>query len=523
MTVSETTPLLDYLRAVRQRWRLVALVVVVTTGVALGFSLSSEKQYDAVAELLLRGQEPVNTLLDPNSGGGSNDPERELNTQVELVKVSSNAFAVLRELRLARTADDLLAQVETETSSTSNIVALRVRDRDPLLAAKIANAFATTYVQFRLDTARRRYREAADLAQRQLLELSPVDRRTAEGRELQARQRELQITAALQTGGVEIVRRASVPTSPSRPRPKLSAAVGLLLGLLIGVGAALLLNLVDRRFKDEREIEEFFDLPVLAGIPRPARRGSERDDAAQREAYGMLASNLRASTIGPALSVLMVTSPGPGDGKTSVTLGVARAYAQLGLTVIMIEADLRRPSFGRFTDVTTSGGLTSALGGSAVAHELIWLDANSLQVTGQAAGDRGFIGVLPAGALPDNPQRALSDPAMTLVVEEARDLADIVLIDTAPVGTVNDATMLRQVAEGVVIAARLNHTTKDAARRANRTLRNLGVEMLGVVVTDAGAGARHSYYAAMPATPAPTTSVEPAHERTRSGARGGPD
>ena len=514
MNGSETTQLLDYFRAVRQRWRLVALIVVLTTGIALAVSLSSDKKYDASAELLLRGQEPVNTLLDPNAGGGSTDPERDLNTQVELIKVSATANTVLRQLGLGRSADDLLAQVDTQTSSTSNIVTLRVRDPDPTLAARIANAFATAYVQFRLNSARQRYRDAADLAQRQLLALSPIDRRTPEGRELQARQRELQITAALQTGGAEIVRRASIPTSPSRPRPKLSGALGILLGLVIGIGAALIQNLVDRRFKDEREVEEFFDLPVLAGIPRRPRRGADRNDQAQREAYGLLASNLRASTTGPANSVLMITSPGPADGKTSVTLGVARAYAQLGLRVIMLEADLRRPSFGRFADVTKSAGLAGVLAGSPVANELIWLDAATLKSSD--VGDRGAIGVLPAGALPDNPQRALSDQALPLVVEEASEIADLVLIDTAPVGTVNDATMLRHVARGVVIVCRLSQTTKDAARRANRALRNLDVEILGLVITDAGGGERHSYYYA--ATPG---TAEPPRERARSGALGG--
>jgi capsular exopolysaccharide synthesis family protein len=514
MNGSENIQLLDYLRAVRQRWRLLALVVVVTTGVAVGVSLSSDKQYDASAELLLRGQEPVNTLLDPNGGGGSNDPERELNTDVQLIKVSANAFAVLRQLKLDRSADDLLAQVTTDTSSTSNIVTLTVRDRDPALAARIANAFATTYVQFRLNTARQRYRDAADLAQNQLLALSPADRRSVQGRELQARQRELQIAAALQTGGAEIVRRASVPSSASRPRPKLSAALGLFLGLLLGVAAALVLNLVDRRFKDEREVEDFFGLPVLAAIPRPARRGSDLDDAAQREAFGLLAANLRMSTTGPASSVVMITSPAPGDGKTSVTLGVARAYAQLGLRVIAIEADLRRPSFARFADVSASGGVTGVLAGGAVARELIWLDATTLQPSGIDTGGGGAIGLLPAGELPDNPQRALSDPAMSVIIDVARTLADIVLIDTAPVGTVNDATVLGRMVEGVAVVTRLNQTNKDAARRAKRTLEKLGADLLGLVITDAGGGKRHHYYS-------PTPPAGPPRER--SAVQGGRD
>lgn len=502
----ETTHLLDYLRAVRQRWRSVVLVVVLTTGVALAISLSGEQQYDASVELLLRGQEPVNTLLDPNAGGQSNDPERELNTEVQLIKVAANAHAVRRQLNLNRSADDLLAQIKTETSSTSNIVTLTVRDPDPVLATRIANAFATTYIQFRLNSTRGRYREAAELAQQQLRALTPSDRGTIQGRELQARQRELEIAAALQTGGAEIVRRASVPTSASRPRPKLSAGLGLVLGLILGLSASLLLNLVDRRFKDEQEIEAFFGLPVLAAIPRPARRGLELDDPAQREAYGLLAANLRLSATGQAGKVIMVTSPSPAEGKTSVTIGIARAVARLGMTVIAIEADLRRPAFSRYVHVA-SHGLIGVLGGSPLERELVWLETSNLQPVNIDDG-YSVIGLLPAGEVSANPQRMLSDPRMELILKVASATVDVVLIDTAPLGTVNDAATLARVVDGVALVARLNQTTKDAGRRASRSLDNLGCDVLGVVVTDAAVG-EDVYYSAAP----PTQRVS---ERSRS-------
>jgi polysaccharide biosynthesis transport protein len=275
-----------------------------------------------------------------------------------------------------------------------------------------------------------------------------------------------------------------------------SAALGLFLGLVLGVGAALVLNLVDRRLKDEQEVETFFDLPVLAAIPRP-RRGALLDDPAQREAYGLLAANLRLSSSGHAVSVVMVTSPGPGEGKTSVTIGVARAFARLGLKVIAIEADLRRPAFSRYVDVGASEGLGGVLGGRPLDGELIWVEPDDLDAVDRDDAD-GAIGLLPAGPLPDNPQRALSSPDLGVVVEIARSLADVVLIDTAPVGTVNDAAVVARFAEGIALVARLNQTTKDAGRRANRTLRNLRVDVLGVVVTDAGVSERHLYYSTTP-------------------------
>ena len=168
-----------------------------------------------------------------------------------------------------------------------------------------------------------------------------------------------------------------------------------------------------------------------------------------------------------------------------MTLGIARAYAQLGLSVIAIEADLRRPAFGRYADVTASAGVTGVLGGGSIEHELIWLDATTLRPV-RDGSDGGAIGLLPAGEIPDNPQRALSDPGDDARRRGRPQLADVVLIDTAPIGTVNDATMLGRMVEGVVIVARLSQTTKDSARRASRSLANLGTERLGIVVTDSG-------------------------------------
>ena len=505
LTSPEPVQLLDYFRAVRQRWWLVALIAVIATGCALAVSLSAEKQYDATAHLLLRGQEPINSLVDPTANSRSTDPERDLNTELELMKVGGTAYPVLRRLDLQRSPDQLLSQIEPTPREQSNIVALRVRDRDPVMAARIANAFAEEYVRYKTESARTRYREAADLAQRQLEGLAPAERAGEQGRALQARQRELQVAAELQTGGVELVRRASAPSAPSRPRPKLSGALGLALGLLLGVAAALGLNLADRRLKKEDDVEAFFGLPILATIPRPARR-TAKDDPAQREAYGLLAANLRLTGGDGGTSAILITSPSPADGKTSVTIGIARACARLGLNVVAIEADLRRPAFERYIDVAPSDGLTGVLSGGAVTDEVMWLDPETLRPA-DSDGGRGSIGILPAGDLPENPQRVLGGSRMQLTIDVLQHVADVVLVDSAPVGTVNDAAVLAPLVEGVVLVARLNKTTKDASRRALRALRS-ETKMLGVVVTDVGGSERHAYYPTIPTSSKPAVAVK---------------
>ncbi|HYF28400.1 MAG TPA: Wzz/FepE/Etk N-terminal domain-containing protein [Baekduia sp.] len=492
MQGTPTSSTLDHLRTVRQRWRLVLLVTAVTTGVALLVSLLGEKQYDATAVLLLRTGEPATSLVNPRAA--AEDPERELQTEVELIEAGETVDEVRRRLRLRTSAEDLLDQVATDTTADSDVVELTVRDPDPRLAARIATTFAEAYVDVRLAQARARYLEAAELAQRQLLALDPIARRESGGRALQARRDELRLTAALQTGGAQVVRRAEIPDDPSRPRPVLSGVLGLVLGLALGLGAAIALGLTDRRLRDEDEVQQAYDLPIIASIPSAARRG--QDDPLVREAYGLLAANLRYLTLEGDVRTVMVTSAGPAEGKTSAIIGLSRAFARLGVSVVAVEGDLRRPTFGERLGLDAAFGLTEVLEGERSLDEALRvIDADALLPTLTNGHEGGIFRALPAGRLPANPQRALSGTAIARLLERLSDLADVVLVDSAPVGTVNDAVGLLAQVDAVVLTARLNHTTPDAARRARRGLLDRRVDVAGVVVVDAGPSTRHDYYA----------------------------
>jgi len=505
---TNSTQLIAYLRAIRRRWRLVVLLTLITTGVALALSATAEEEYEATADLLLRDEEPINSILDPGGTSAPADAERALNTQVELVETGAIVHAVRRQLDVELSADALLDQLEVELSNTSNVMSLTATAEEPLLAADIANAFAETYVVSRLESARQRYRDAARLAEAQLQALSEEGRTSPEGQALQARLRDLEIAAALQTGEAQLVRRGSFPEEPASPRPLLSGALGLFLGLLLGAGAAIGREFFDRRLKEEESIEAFFELPVIATIPRAARRAGPSGDDGQCEAYGLLAANLRFSALSSPSSVLVVTSAGPAEGKTSVTLGLASALSRLGLRVVALEADLRRPSFARYASLPPSAGLTGVLRGETImASELIKLDTTTWQpVNDEAANGRPTISVLPAGEqLPGTPQRMLSGPRMKSLLDAAQSLADVVLVDTAPVGTVNDAVGLFPMADAVAVVARLGTTNKDAARRALRVIKNPQIEVAGVIITDSGKSAEYGYYGASPSVPAATS------------------
>jgi Mrp family chromosome partitioning ATPase len=484
----------EYLRVARRRWVALAVVTGIVTVVALLVSLTGTKEYDATAVLLLREVEPVDSILGNSSS--VSDPERESNTQIGLIKLDAVAEGVKSQLDLSTPTDDLLDQVTTEFQGNSDLVSVTARDQSPRLAAAIANAFAREYVSFRQETARASLEEAATLARNRLESLDPEDLASTEGRQLEARLRELEIASSLQTGGVEVVRQASVPVSPAVPRPMLSTIIGLIAGFGLAVMLVILLEFADRRLKDEDEAQEILELPLLARIPRPARGGrqvaSHRDRLGE-EAFSSLAANLLFLDRESRGSALVITSPGAGDGKTTVTLGLARALSTLSKRVIAVEADLRHPRFAERLGLGPEPGF-AGVAANAVAFDEAMVEVDTETMRVRSAGPSGgpSFAVLQAGPPLAAPQMVLSQPATGRILAECRDRADFVLVDTPPIGVVHDAITLANFVDGVVLVARLNWTTKDVARESLRILRQLDLQVLGLALT--GTDRSENYY-----------------------------
>ena len=237
----------DYLAAIRRRWVIVLAIAFLAVDAAVLVTALTPKQYSATAKVLLTGSEPIDMLQ--VGGARSLDPERDLNTSVELVNLQAVARPVRDQLRLRMSVPNLLAEVHAAPDGNSNVLAITSEDRDPAKAAAIANAFARGYVAFRRDAARARFQEAASLAQLRLAAL-PINARTAAvRRELRNRQQELETASSLQTGGLQVIDTASKPAGPSSPRLKMNLAAGLLVGLLLGGVFAVALDRVAQKRK----------------------------------------------------------------------------------------------------------------------------------------------------------------------------------------------------------------------------------------------------------------------------------
>lgn len=239
-----------HLQAIARRWWLVAVVALIAGGLAYFVSSRQPKQYDATALVLLDNNDPVSQLLKFTSPPAG-DPERDLNTQVALVRLEATARIVRSQLGLDVTPDALLSQVSAGPEGTSNLVGITARDRSPDRAAAIADAFATRYIVVVRNQARAAYANAARQARDELRGLPRAARLGTLGRSLRRRGHQLRVAGSLQPGDAQLVSRASPPTTAASPRPKFAAAVGVFMGMLLGALGAIAFGAFDRRRRGE--------------------------------------------------------------------------------------------------------------------------------------------------------------------------------------------------------------------------------------------------------------------------------
>ena len=305
--------------------------------------------------------------------------------------------------------------------------------------------------------------------------------------------------AGVQEGDAQILQRAAVPTSPASPKPKRSALIGGFAGLLLGFALALVREQLDRRLRRAQDLGDTFDLPILANVPTSralanrAGQGVESLPAAEREAFQMLRANLRFLNTERELHSVVVTSAASGDGKTTVAMNLAMADASVGRKVLLIEADMRRPSIGNLLGLRGDGGLASYL-----AHP----DAQLADVIHRVAVTQGSNGSAPlamdvvvSGAVPSNPSELINSERMRRLIGQAERSYDLVVIDTSPVGIVADAIPLMSEASAVIVVSRVGRITSGEATELRNQLERIDAPAFGLVANFAGSRDKgYGYY-----------------------------
>lgn len=418
--------------------------LVASTLAAIALSIRAEEEYEATTALLLRSSTAF-------------EPQRAVDTNLQLLGLP--AIAERTAEKLPDTSDEEVEDaVIASQEGDADILQVNATADSPELAALIANTYAQQFLVFRVEGERER----------------------------------------LQTSQVEVLERAVPPTSPVSPKPVRNTIFGALIGLVLGLGLALLLEQLDRRLKRQDDLAEATGLTLLASVPK--RKAFDRDhlghgslSPAETEVFRLLRANLRYFKVQQDVKSVVVTSAEPGEGKTLVSLGLALAAVTSGERVLLIEADLRDPGLTRVLRLpTTTGGLTWALSdeNGNLADAVIEVPAGKLADSiGGATLD-----VIPAGGIPPNPTELVESQRMRELIELAEDRYDFIVIDTPPVLVVSDAIPLIASASGVLAVSGLGVSTRTSAADLAEQLERLGAVTLGLVANFADTGRDYEGY-----------------------------
>lgn len=467
----------------RNRWRLILICLVASTLAALGFSLIQPKEYSASASLLFRDPGYAQALYGTAVTTASPDPNREAATNVRLVSLGVVANRTAEVLDDGLSGTEVASKISVAEEGESDVVSVTATDSDPERAALLANTFARQFIVFRIKTDRSKLRAAQRLAERQYDELSLSEQEGARGQALSRAAERLGVLASLQTGNAELVQTASTPSSPSSPQPKRNAALGAILGLLLGVGMAFLLERLDRRLRSPEEVGTTYDLPVLGTVPLSkdlAAPGAGNADLPfmEEESFRTMRAALRYFNVDRDVHSVLVTSHAAGEGKSTVAWNLARIAATTA-RVALLEVDLRNPTISRARGLKASPGL-----GELLTHQVdLGEAAQEPQFGGgsNGAGRNESLTVITAGATAPNPAELLQSQAMTDLLARLGGEFDFVVVDAPPVGVVSDAFPLLSRVTGVIVVTRIGMATRDSAAKLSAQLRQLNAPLLGVV------------------------------------------
>lgn len=501
----EALELSDYLRVIRERFWIIPAAVIVVLVVTLVVSLTSTPQYRASARLLYQKNNLEQALFGSQVFTNTNQ-DREVQTGAALVKLEPVAQAVKEELSSSRSTSSLLDMVSTKSQTTSNVVDVIATGPDAAEAAAVANSFAGQFILFRQNADRATVAAARDLVDNEIRSLSRADQATEYGLTLKEKYARLRIIEAMQNGGFTVVQQASVPTGPFSPNPVRDSMIAIVLGLIGGVGLAFLLDYLDKAVKDDKALEKLLGAPVLTKVPliEPHGRGGKEDLRLEvvgfskrpvlLEAFRTLRSNLEFFAVEKRNSTWLVTSCEPQEGKSTTAVNLALSMAISGKRVVVIDADLRKPTVHEYVGVAQSPGLSNLLAGSKRLEESLklvkadeFMPPSSRRRPGETKSSllHRNIYVLASGPIPPNPAELLASAHMADLIRVLGDMCDCVIIDTPPVLAVSDAVTLSRYADGVVVVARLGSTSRDQIYEVREVFERSNARVVGAVAFEA--------------------------------------
>jgi capsular exopolysaccharide synthesis family protein len=455
-----------YRRAIRHRPWLVAIIALLTVAVAVAWIATRSREYQTTAQILVTPQAEAPATAGLPLLTESVDPTRTLQTASTML-VSPRA-AELTAQRLGGTVEDVRAALSVQPQGNSNIVAITATAPTAAMAARIANVYADAALGARRSSLEREV--DAKLASIQSREAALDDPDSAAAAALADQASTLQAIGDGQDPNFSLLQAAPVPTAASGTSPALVIVLSVLVGLALGIGAALAVEQLDRRVRDEEELSTLTSLPVLARVPIDRRHQQDAATPAAGATEALRALQIQLEARGRDTRAVVITSASEGDGKTSTTIALARTLVAAGRRVVLLDFDLRKSEVGERLGVR-SDLLRMLRNDGSLEDVLMRVEGirNLRVLSAPPVGD--------AGALFQAYSRRLPE-----LIEHARAHADIVLIDTPPLGRVADALRLAARADDLLMVVRPGHTDRRELALAQETLQQLGIVPTGLIL-----------------------------------------
>lgn len=441
----------------------------------------------------------------------NNEPEATLATQDSLLQSLDEKYATLREDYVDGVGQygPNFPKVKRLQDQLNEVQTLMVRQRKRLITRIREDYMAALGRERLLAAAVSHEKEEVGKLNQLSIERNLLKREFETNQQLYAsllqHLKDATISAGLRATNIHVVDSALVPTSPVRPRVMYNIAISLLVGLVLGLSLAIIEESLDTSVKSAEDLERVLGAPTLAVIPLARSswlkmvgdRAQTQNHAVESivlrqptsslaESYHTLRTAILLSTAPRPPQALLVTSAQPGEGKTCTSLNLAMGLAQRGVPVVLVDADMRRPGISRALAFPQNGaGLSSVLSG---AHTL---DESLRQF--EAVPN---LWVIPAGPQAPNPADLLSSPTMQKVLEDLRGRFEHVVLDSAPLLLVTDATILSGMVNGVVLVVESGVMARRGLLRAHKILESSGGRILGSVLNkwDARSEGYYAYY-----------------------------
>lgn len=453
--------LTDYWRILRRHWLGGVAIVLATVAIAAAYTLTQPKVYSANANGFVSTGPADNAAL---SSVNDQLAKSRATSYVDIATSRATAQAVIEDLGLDASPAGLVGSISVTQPTDTVLLKITANASTPQEAQQLADAWVRALA-----------------TQVQKIE-DPQD-------------------SGAQVPQVLPVESAAMPTAPASPNPRLNLMLGAVLGLGLALGYAMLRHTLDRRLRTKEDIEAQFQISVVGGVPVSAvlRKDASGQahiavDAAVRsaangpasEAFRKLRTNLMYMNVDNPPRVVVVTSPMPGDGKSTVAANLAAAIDSSGENVVLIDGDLRRPTVATWFGLVEGVGLTDVLAGRISVEDAL-----------QTPSEHPNLRVLGAGAIPPNPSELLGSQVMRQLLQKLSADA-LVLIDAPPLLPVTDAAVLTANADGALVVVSSGKTLDTQLGSALDHLSDVEAKALGVVLNrvsprDAGNGYYDQY------------------------------